>query len=178
VRFLLAILVIGSSLVSDGWAQKRASAKRASTVVSMRSQTEGTLALSFANSPDGVPLGGTSTQRILDLGKVSYNTAPGHNVSLRRLPGSFVVSTRFGLAVQDSSQHASTATILAALQVPDHAFIFRIDGLTLATTPQIIQGQARVGTVFQHKLEIEVPGSITEKSSQLNNAIIFQVIAN
>jgi hypothetical protein len=29
-----------------------------------------------------------------------------------------------------------------------------------------------------HRLEIEVPTSLTEKNSQLHNAIIFQVIPN
>jgi hypothetical protein len=179
VRFLLAILVIGSSLVSDGWAQRSASAKRASTVVTMRSQSQGTLAVSFANAPDGVPLNGTSTQRVLDLGSASYNAAaPARNVNLKRLPGSFVVSTRFGLLVQDTSQRALTATVLAALSLPDPAFVFRLDGVRLATAPQIIQGQAKIGVVFQHSLEIEVPGSVTEKNSHLNNAVVFQVIAN
>ena len=178
MRFLLAILVIGSSLMSDGWAQKRASAKRTPTVVSMRSQAEGALTVSFANASDGVPLSGTSTQRILDLGSASYNGASGRNVSLTKFPGRFVVATRFGLSVQDNSQHAGTATILAALLTPDPAFVFRVDGLTLAPIPQIIQPQAKIGTVSQHKLEIEVPSSVTEKGSRISNAIIFQVIAN
>jgi hypothetical protein len=42
----------------------------------------------------------------------------------------------------------------------------------------LLQGQAKTGTTVMHRLEIEVPTSLTEKNSQLNNAIIFQVIPN
>jgi hypothetical protein len=42
----------------------------------------------------------------------------------------------------------------------------------------LLQGQARIGTAHMHRLEIEVPTSLTEKNSQLHNAIIFQVIPN
>lgn len=88
------------------------------------------------------------------------------------------MSTRFGLTVQDASQHASTATVLAALALPEPIFTFRLDGLKLATTPQVIQGSTKLGATSQHRLEIEVPASVTEKNSQLRNGIIFQVIAN
>jgi hypothetical protein len=57
-------------------------------------------------------------------------------------------------------------------------FGFRLDGIPLGTTPQIIQGNAKVGTTSQHLLEIDVPNSVTEKNSRLQNAILVQVIAN
>lgn len=82
------------------------------------------------------------------------------------------------MSIQAGSQTATTAAVLAALTVPDPAYTFRLDGITLQPVPQLLQGQARTGITIMHRLEIEVPTSLTEKNSQLNNAIIFQVIPN
>jgi hypothetical protein len=146
----------------------------------MKSATEGTISVSFSSAPDGAALtGGASGQRSLNLGTVSHaGGAQTANVQVQKLPGRFVVSTRFGLSIQDGSQHATNATVLAALAVPDPAFAYRLDGITLGTIPQLIQGQARVGLTMLHRLEIDVSTSLTEKNSQLHNAIIFQVIPN
>jgi len=145
----------------------------------MRAETAGSLSVTFSGAPDGARLsGGTAGQGTLDLGAASYGGAFSPNVNVQKLRGSFVVSTKFGLTIQQSSQQLSTATVMAALAVPEPAFILRLDGLTLGTTPQVVQGQARLGVMTQHRLEIEVPSSVTEKNSQLHNAILFQVIAN
>jgi hypothetical protein len=180
LRFVLPLLLFGSSLITDGWAQRKSTAKRTSTAIAMKSETQGALSVSFLRAPDGAPLtGGTSTQRSLNLGTVSLTGgAKTANVQVQQLPGRFVVSTRFGLSIESGSQHAASATVLAALAVPDPAYTFRLDGITLETVPQLLQGQARIGTAHMHRLEIEVPTSLTEKNSQLHNAIIFQVIPN
>jgi len=68
--------------------------------------------------------------------------------------------------------------VMASLAVPESSFVLRLDGLKLGATPQVVQGQLRLGVMTQHRLEIEVPSSVTEKNSQLQNAIVFQVIAN
>jgi hypothetical protein len=166
--------------MTDGWAQRKSTSKRTSTAISMKSETEGAISVNFISAPDGAALtGGTSGQRSLNLGAVSHaGGAKSANVQVQKLPGRFVVSTRFGLSIQSGSQHASSATVLAALAVPDPVYTFRLDGITLATAPQLVQGQARIGTTITHRLEIEVPTSLTEKNSQLNNAILFQVIPN
>jgi len=180
-RFVLPLLLFGSSLVTDGWAQRKGSGKSTSTAaVSMKSQTQGAIAVNFVSAPDGAALtGGSSGQRNLDLGAVShFGGTHAANVQVQKFAGHFVVTTRFGMSIQPGSQNATTATVLAALAIPDPVFIFRLDGIMLATTPQMLQSQARIGTTITHRLEIEVPASITEKSSQLHNAIIFQIIPN
>jgi len=136
--------------------------------------------VSFVSAPDGAALaGGSSGQRSLDLGTVSSAAgAQTANVQVQKLPGRFVVVTRFGLSIQSGSQHSSSATVLAALALPDPAFTFRLDGITLQPAPQLLQNQARIGPVSLHRLEIEVPASVTEKNSQLHNAILFQIIPN
>jgi hypothetical protein len=82
------------------------------------------------------------------------------------------------MSIQDPSAHVTSATVMAALAVPEPRFSFRLDGVSLGTTPQIIRGQQQVGVTSQHLLEIEVPNSVTEKDSRLQNAILLQVIAN
>jgi hypothetical protein len=110
---------------------------------------------------------------------VSYaQPSPAPNLRITRRQGSFVVGTHFGLDIEDAAQHIATATVLAAVAVPDPFFSFRLDGVLLGTTPQTVQGSARVGVIARHLLEIEVPASLTEKNSQLRNALVFQVIAN
>jgi hypothetical protein len=166
--------------MTDGWAQRKSATKRTSSAVSMKSETEGAISVSFVSAPDGAALsGGTSGQRSLNLGAVSHTGGTQTaNVQVQKLPGRFVVSTRFGLSIQAGSQTATTAAVMAALTVPDPAYTFRLDGITLQTVPQLLQGQARTGTTVMHRLEIEVPTSLTEKNSQLHNAIIFQVVPN
>lgn len=166
--------------MTDGWAQRKSTSKRTSSTISLKSDAVGALSVSFVSAQDGAALtGGASGQRGLNLGTVSHaGGAQSANVQVQRLPGRFVVTTRFGLSVQDGSQHASSAAILAALAAPDPAYVFRLDGITLAAIPQLVQGQARIGTTVMHRLEIEVPTNLTEKNSQLHNAIIFQVVPN
>ena len=166
--------------MTDGWAQHKSTVKRTSSAISMKSASEGAISVSFVSAPDGAALtGGASGQRNLNLGTVSHaGGAQTANVQVQKLPGRFVVSTKFGVSIQDGSQHATSATVLAALAVPDSAYTFRLNGITLGTVPQLIQGQARIGPTFVHRLEIDVPTSLTEKNSQLNNAILFQVIPN
>jgi len=166
--------------MTGGWTQRKSTTKRTSTAVAMKSESEGAISVSFVSAPDGAALtGGTSGQRSLNLGTVSHaGGAQNASVQVQKLPGRFVVATRFGMSIQPGSQTATTAAVLAALSAPDPAYTFRLDGITLQTVPQLLQGQARTGTTVMHRLEIEVPTSLTEKNSQLHNAIIFQVIPN
>ncbi len=174
------MLAIGSSLVTDGWAQSKAAKKYTSTpALKMNSQAAGTLAVQLVNAANGLAMKGVNaSQRSMDLGTVSYqNVSSTLSLSVQKLSTSFVVSTRFGLEVDDPTGTVGTVTVLAGLAAPD-VFMFRVDGFQLGTTPQLIQSQVKPGGIVQHLLEIEVPTSLTEKNSQLQNTILFQVVAN
>ena len=180
LRFILPLLAIGPSLVTDGWAQSKAAKKHTPTpVLKMNSQAAGTLAVQLVNAANGLAMKGVNaSQRSMDLGTVSYqNVSSTLSLSVQKLSTSFVVSTRFGLEVDDPTGTVGTVTVLAGLAAPD-VFIFRVDGFQLGTTPQLIQSQVKPGGIVQHLLEIEVPTSLTEKNSQLQNTILFQVVAN
>jgi hypothetical protein len=99
-------------------------------------------------------------------------------VQVKKLADRFVVSTRFGLSIQDASRHFTSAAVLASIAYPEDVHAIWVDDVKLATTPQVIQGQARLGPTAEHRLSIEVPGSSTEKNSQLHNAVVFQIIPN
>ena len=181
LRFVLPVLVIGSSLVTDGWAQRASAGKHTSpTVLVMRSQTTGSLSVKFTNAPDGAHMaGGATGQGTLNLGNASYASgAFASNVSIRKARDRFTVATNFGLTIDANSSSTATATVMAGLAAPERNFVLRLDGVTLGTTPQVVQGQIKLGTPTEHRLEIEVPSTLTEKDSQLHNAILFQVIAN
>lgn len=180
MRYILPLLAIGSSLATDGWAQNKVAAKRNPTpVLKMDTKVTGTLSVQLLNAANGAVMsGGTAAQRSMDMGTVSYqNGSSTLNVSVQKHSTSFVVSTKFGMEVDDASGKVGSVTVLAGLAAPD-VFIFRVDGFQLGTTPQLIQGQVKPGASVQHLLEIEVPTALTERNSQLQNTILFQVIAN
>ena len=183
LRFFLSLLTIGFPLAGDGWAQRRDSStpKHTSpTTLNMHVQSAGSVSVVITTTPDGAPLAAAASgPRSLYLGSVSYGTgARVSNVRVSRLADRFVVSTRFGLSIQDASRRFSSAAVLASIAHPESVHTIWVDNVKLATTPQIIQGQARLGPTFEHRLWIEVPASSTEKDSQLHNAVFFQVIPN
>jgi hypothetical protein len=173
--------VLGSSLTTTGWAQQKRSTKHASAaVVNLQVKREGAITVAFTNTPDGAALtAGTSGQRGLELGTLSYGSIPRTpNVQVRHLRDRFIVVTKIGLSIQDPTLHFASASVLASLAAPDIGHVLWLDGVRLNTVPQVIQSQLRVGPISSHRLEIEVPTSLTEKNAQLHNAIIFQVIPN
>ncbi|HXB21762.1 MAG TPA: hypothetical protein VNV88_10290 [Candidatus Solibacter sp.] len=173
--------MLGSSLTIRGWAQRKQPVKRTSpAVVSLQVQKEGVISVAFANTIDGAALtAGSSGQRGLELGALSYGGHPRvPNVQIRHLRDRFIVVTRFGLSIQDPTLHFASASILASLASPDFDHVLWLDGVRLGTVAQVIQGNVRIGPISSHRLEIEVPTSLTEKNAQLHNAIIFQVIPN
>jgi len=122
---------------------------------------------------------GASGQQVMDLGPVSYGAGSRvANVEVSKRGDGFVVTTKFGLVIQDPTGRSSSAAVLAYLAYPENLYRFWIDGVKLATTPQMVQAQARLGVTQGHSLQIEVPAASSEKNSQLQNVVIFQVVPN
>jgi hypothetical protein len=169
--------MVGSSLMTNGWGQKGGTANHTSkTVINMRSEVAGGLSVSFVSLPDGAGLAG---QHALDLGSVSYTAqSKNSNVQIRAVADRLVVSTQLGIAVQDSSGHFSSATLLASLAYPETLHVLWLDGMRLETTPQVVEGRVPVNKTSAHRLEIEVPTSLSEKDAAVHNSIIFQVVPN
>jgi hypothetical protein len=146
----------------------------------MQTQAAGSLSVAFANLPQGAVLApGATGQQALDLGQVAYGAiSRTPNVQVRTLKDRMIVTTRFGLALQDPSGRFASATVLASLAYPDSARVLRLEGVKLSTVPQVVQAQARLGVTSPYRLEIEVPATLTEKDAQMRNSILFQVIPN
>lgn len=170
-------MLFGSSLVTDGWTQAKGTGSRTSkTVINMKTQEAGGLSVAFVDLPDGPNITGN---RALDLGNVSYTGHPqGTKVQVKPLADRFVVSAKFGMLVQDPSQHVSSATLMVALAYSDSSHALWLDGVRMSTALQTIPGICTVGKISAHRLEIEVPTSLTEKDAAVHNSIIFQVIPN
>jgi len=169
--------MVGSSLMTNGWAQKGSTAKHTSkAVLNMQVQPGGGISVAFVGLPDGA---GVTGQHAMDLGTVSYsNHSRTANVQVRAITDCLVVSTKIGLSLQDPSRQFANATLLASLVHYDSAHVLWLDGVRLGTTPQVIQGHVPVGKTSAHRLEIEVPTSLTERNAGLQNSIIFQVVPN
>jgi hypothetical protein len=179
LRCVLPLLVFGCFLVTVGWAQRKNTAKHGPPAA-LTVQAQGRISVAFRPTADGATLApGGPGQGTLDLGVVSYGgTARTSNVQVTRQHDRFMVSTKFGLSLDDPARSTASAAVLAALAYPETLHTIRLDGVTLTVTPQVVMGQARLGAVSLHRLEIEVPTSLTEKNAQLHNAIVFQVIPN
>lgn len=169
--------MVGSSLMTNGWAQKGGMANHTSkTVVNMQTESAGGLSVSIVSLSDGASVAG---QRLLDLGRVSYagrTRTPG--VQSKALADRLVVSTGLGLVVQGSSLHVASASLMASLVYPEPSHVLWLDGVRLTITPQVIQRQIPVNKTSAHRLEIEVPTSLPEKDAGIHNSIIFQVVPN
>ena len=72
LRCVLPLLLFGSSLMTDGWAQHKSTVKRTSSAISMKSASEGAISVSFVSAPDGAALTGVVTAPVPATGTVSF----------------------------------------------------------------------------------------------------------
>jgi hypothetical protein len=146
----------------------------------MRKQTEGAISIGFAGIARGTQTArGALGYATLEFGSVSYGVgAKSPTTKVRRLPDRLVVTSEFGLNISDNSLHAASAMLLAATAYPENVYTVSVDGVRLQTTPQMVQANAPLGRTSLHRLQIEIPNTVTEKDSQFHNSIVFQVIPN
>ena len=146
----------------------------------MRKQTEGAISFGFTGTTKGSQTGReTVGYGTLDIGAVSYSVgAKSPHTQVRRLADRLVVTTDFELNIADNSLHAASAMLLAATAFPENVYVVSVDGVRLQATPQMVQANVPLGRASLHRLQIEIPNTITEKDSQFHNSIVFQVIPN
>lgn len=144
----------------------------------MRKQTEGAISIGFTGTTKGSQTGREAVgYGTLDIGTVSYSVgAKSPHTQVRRLADRLVVTTEFGLSI--SSLHAASAMLLAATAFPENVYTISVDGVRLQATPQMVQSNVALGRTSLHRLQIEIPNTVTEKDSQFHNSIVFQVIPN
>lgn len=146
----------------------------------MSKQTEGAISIGFAGITRGSQAGREATgYGTLDIGAVSYGLgAKSPHTQVRRLTDRLVVTTEFGLSIADNSLQATSAMLLAATAFPENVYTVSVDGVRLQATPRMVQANVPLGRTSVHRLQIEIPNTVTEKDSQFHNSIVFQVIPN
>jgi hypothetical protein len=89
-----------------------------------------------------------------------------------------VVRALFGLKVESAGAQQGTATLSAFLfQLDPHCDIF-LDGIQLGIAPRLIERRAAYGAANPHRLEIEVPNSVTESQGQISSNLGFLAVPN
>jgi len=173
------LTLLAFALAGSGWAVqgKKIAARKTAPAVSVLQLTS-PLKVSVVPLGASGPMSGSSQSTLLDLGNVSYGgggVAPG--VTLRRTKGGVLLTTRFGLLLQDvGGVNLRTATIRAFVLNADSGKTYAVDGVKLTTGPQVVSTMAPVGTVSAHRLEIQVP--IGENPGQVSDAVGFLVTTN
>jgi len=177
VWFVVFLLLAGASAFGRGNTRSHPLHPRAAAR-DLALGPEGSLTVSLVGISGGVPLldspGGPA---LLNCGKVSYGGSTTPKLEVQQHAGSFVVSTDFGLLVQDATKLAHFATVSGALSGAQTAVTYRIDGKKLGSAPVLLISHASVGTLSEHRLEIEVPTGLTEAGADTQIAIQFAVSA-
>jgi hypothetical protein len=117
-----------------------------------------------------------SSSGYLDLGRVSKTAPAGGGVTIMPRGEGFVVATTFGISVADATGSGRPAALMAAYPARASAARIRIDGILLDSSARIVAPHLISGTVTTHRLEIEVPGEITEANAALLNTIQFTLV--
>ncbi len=88
-----------------------------------------------------------------------------------------VVRTVFGIRLESSVVSQGSASLSAVLYNSDPRCQVFLDGIKLEATPRLIQHGVRYWAVNQHRLEIEVPNTITESQGNIARNIGFMAVS-
>jgi len=134
------------------------------------------LTIEITEAPSGAPLlGVTLQQRVLDLGLLASFGAgtPAPNVTITQTGDRIIASTDFMLKVTGASLTGS-AHIVGSVTGIDPAYVIRIDGIPLTSSPIVVRPPAVVGTSSIHRMDIEIPTATPATPLLLN--LLFQAI--
>lgn len=179
IRRLCAVIVLflaGTGFVVPAWGGPRATPKTRSILLG--AAPGGGLTVSVVNLTTSAPLMGAATAASLNLGAVSYGGSHSPGVTIEQRKSGFIVGTAFGLQVNDSSHQARFATVMAYISGPPTPLTYRIDGRTLGSVPVVVAPRMIVGAISRHNLEVEVPGSVSERNANQQAALQFEVLQN
>lgn len=172
------LLAVSAALLSAAAAQNTQPGEPTARNAVRGKASDTALWVNFVPVPKGARVRSIAGQGTLELGQMSYlSGASEEGVTIHRGPRTFTVSTRFGLQVGDSSMHG-TAKLVAVLTQIEPAIRVTVDGVNLTSSPEVIQMAIKYGAVNEHRLEMEIPTSMSGAAAQVVNSIAFQVVAN
>jgi hypothetical protein len=176
---IVLIFMVEASIVAFAGGKQKVVVRPGARSIPMNATTSGELSVSVVSLAASAPLPGAAKgSEVLNLGTVSYAGAHNANVTVEQHKSSFIVITTFGLLVKDSSSHAGFATVSAFVAGANTQLTYSVDGRKLSSTPTVVVPQATVGGVSRHRLEVEIPNSLTERSAEQQVALQFEVMAN
>lgn len=175
--FVLTFLA-GTGIIVPALGGQKGASGRGTRSFLLSTTSSSTLSVSVVNLAASAPLTGAAATSLIDLGAVSYGGSHTAGVTIKQRKSSFVVGTTFGLQINDSSSQARFATVMAYISGPPSPLIYRIDGKTLGSAPVLVAPRNVVGSVSRHRLEIEIPNSVTERNAQQQAAVQFEVMPN
>jgi hypothetical protein len=117
------------------------------------------ITLSFVSVPGSVPVAGDgTTTAMLDFGRVSAFEPLNSGVSRTVGASSYTISTTFGIRTRRQASSSSNYTLQARLQT-GHVLTWRVDGVTMSTSPATIATLQPYGRSVSHTLAFVVPFS-------------------
>jgi hypothetical protein len=84
-------------------------------------------------------------------------------VVILRRPNSYVVVTAIGLRATSSSV-SGPVSLQAFLDSPMPGLLIRIDGIDISSNPQAFARNVPLGVVTRHRLELEIPNTMSPGS--------------
>jgi hypothetical protein len=118
----------------------------------------GAASVTVVQLPGGASLQSMAGAAVAELGTVSSNArnvAPG--IAIVRRAKSYLVRTAIGLQTSGSG----TASLEAFLDSMPAGIVVRVDGVQLTTSPQVFAANVPAGVVTHHRIELEIPNSLS-----------------
>lgn len=118
------------------------------------------LSMSFESVPGSVPLAGAGTNAAtLNLGSVSAFEPLLTGVNRTVNASSYNISTRFGIRATHVLNLTSPSYTLQARLRTANPLTWRVDGVTMSTTPTTVSTSQPYGAIVPHTLSFVVPFS-------------------
>lgn len=111
----------------------------------------------------------------LDLGHLMWaQPNPTYGLARKKDPGSFSVSTGFGLLLDcPPSDHGRSGIVKASLQQSDIRYSVFLDGVKMTASPAIVGAAVLCGSTTQHSFELQVP--VQAQAGPIYPNLLFQV---
>lgn len=118
------------------------------------------ISMSFESVPGSVPLTGAGTTAAsLDFGSVSAFEPVNTGVTRTAGASSYTLSTRFGVRATHVVDLSSPSYTLQTRLLNANPLTWRVNGLTMSTTPLTVATSQPYGTIVAHTLSFDVPFS-------------------
>ena len=173
---MVAVAITGALLLTQG----TSSAATATGTLSISATVAGSIEINFNSDASGIALGGSGSS----AGSIAFGTVSAYGGSLptgvtRTINGatSFTLSTPFDLNVAQQDSTSTSYTVTAALATGGADEEFKIDSVTLSTSPQTITTIGSYATNQPHTFSLTIPFTDTSGSG-IANTIDFVVTAN